>query len=298
VDVHLVDGTYELFRQHFGQPSRLSSDGSEVAATRGVLTTVLSMIEGGATFIGVATDHVIESFRNDLWLGYKTSKGVPAELLAQFPLLEAGLVAMGVTVWPMIELEADDAIASVAVIAAEDVRVHQIRIYSPDKDLAQCVRSQRVVQVDRRSGAVIDESGVWEKFGVAPTSIADWLALVGDAADGFPGLPGWGKRSAAQVLAHYGSIDAIPDTIGEWNADLRRAVRGSANLAVTLAAGRHLALLFRELATLRVDRSLLHSVETLQWRGPSAEFDEVGALLRDARLVQRAAVIASSRLGH
>jgi 5'-3' exonuclease len=296
VDVHLVDGTYELFRHHFGQPSRLAVDGTEIAATYGVLSTVLAMLEDGATHIGVATDHVIESFRNDLWPGYKTSAGVPPELLAQFPLLEQCLEALGVTVWPMTELEADDALASVAAVAADDGAVGQVRIYSPDKDLAQCVRAQCVVQVDRRTGTVTDEAGVWEKFGVAPTSIPDWLALVGDSADGFPGLHGWGKRSAARVLAHYRSLDAIPDTVADWDVDLRHQVRSAASLAATLAGERELALLFRELATLQVRRSLLEHVDGLRWRGPTVAFAEACALLRAPRLAERA-VAAASRPG-
>jgi len=295
--VQLIDGTYELFRHHFGQPSRLAADGSEIAATRGVLTTVLMSLERGATHIGVATDHVIESFRNALWPGYKTSAGVPDALLAQFPVLELCLEAMGVTVWPMTDLEADDALASAAAVAADDPRVATVQIMTPDKDLAQCVRGNRVVQVDRRSGAVTDEDGVWEKFGVAPTSIPDWLALVGDAADGFPGLSGWGKRSAAQVLARYGTIDAIPAAVADWDPELRRQVRNSAGLAARLVDEHDLALLFRELATLRVDRALLSDVSRLEWRGPTPAFADVAALLRDARLAERAQVAASRRNG-
>ena len=295
MDVHLVDGTYELFRQYFGQPSRLAADGTEIAATRGVLSTLVSMLEDGATHIGVATDHVIESFRNDLWLGYKTGEGVATELRAQFPILELCVEALGMTVWPMTELEADDALASAAAVAADDPRVDQVRIWSPDKDLAQCVRDRRVVQVDRRTKSVIDETGVWEKFGVAPNSIPDWLALVGDSADGYPGLSGWGKRSASQVLAQYGSIDAVPDSVGDWSPVLRRQVRNAATLAARLAADREMALLFRELATLRVERSLLPGADLLEWTGPTAAFADVGVLLRDARLVERAASLAATR---
>jgi 5'-3' exonuclease len=295
VDVHLVDGTYELFRHHFGQPSRKGPDGNEIAATRGVLLTALSMLEEGATHIGFATDHVIESFRNDLWPGYKTSQGVPPELLAQFPLVERSLRALGVTLWPMVDLEADDALASAAAGASADGRVDQVRIYSPDKDLAQCVHGTQVVQVDRRTGNIVDEHGVWEKFGVGPASIPDWLALVGDSADGFPGLSGWGKRSASEVLAHYGSIDAVPDAVAEWDPDVRRGVRNAANLAARLAAERELALLFRRIATLRVDPNLLTDVDELEWRGPSQAFGEVAAALRDPRLEERA-VAAAARL--
>lgn len=295
VDVHLVDGTYELFRHHFGQPSRLASDGTEIAATRGVLATVISMLESGVTHIGVATDHVIESFRNDLWPGYKTSSGVPAELLAQFPMIELALEALGVTLWPMVDLEADDALASAAAVAADDRRVTQVRICTPDKDLAQCVRDGRVVQLDRRAGTVLDEEAVLEKYGVEPASIPDWLALVGDSADGFPGLAGWGKRSAAVVLAHYRTIDAIPDEPGEWDPDVRKQVRGSASLASRLAGERELALLFRELATLRIERDVLDDVDDLAWTGPTPAFPEVCALFGDERLAERADVVGRRR---
>ena len=296
MDVYLVDGTYELFRHHFGQPSRLSADEQEIAATRGVLSSVLGLLESGVTHLGVATDHVVESFRNELWPGYKTSAGMPPELLAQFPLLEDALEAFGVTVWPMVELEADDALASAAAVAADDRRVGQVRICTPDKDLAQCVTGTRVVQFDRRADAVVDEAGVWAKFGVAPSSIPDWLALVGDSADGFPGLAGWGKKSASTVLAHYGSIDAVPDKLSEWDPALRSAVRGAAGLADRLAEERELAALFRVLATLRVERALLDNVDDLAWRGPTAAFDKVGALLRDERLGERAALVAAGRV--
>ncbi|MHB1777427.1 MAG: 5'-3' exonuclease [Acidimicrobiales bacterium] len=297
MDVHLVDGTYELFRHHFGQPSRTAADGTEIAATRGVLFTVVGMLEDGATHLGVATDQVIESFRNDLWPGYKTSEGVPAELLAQFPVLERSLEALGVVLWPMRELEADDALASAAAVAADDDRVEQVVICTPDKDLAQSVRKRRVVQLDRRSGAVTDEDGVWQKFGVAPASIPDWLALVGDTADGFPGLRGWGKRSAAQVLAHYGGIEAVPDDVAHWPPELRRTVRGAANLAATLAGSRDRAMLFRRLATLRVERALLGDVDQLEWRGPTAAFGEVCALLGAPRLAERAEAVAARPVG-
>ena len=296
MEVHLVDGTYELFRHHFGQPSRRASDGTEIAATRGVLSTVLSMLEGGATHIGVATDHVIESFRNAMWSGYKTGEGVAPELSAQFPVLELCLEALGMKVWAMTDLEADDALASAAAVAADDRRVRRVLICTPDKDLAQCVRGERVVQLDRRTGTVIDEDGVRAKFGVAPASIPDWLALVGDSADGFPGLPGWGKVSASQVLARYGSIDAIPDAAATWDPALLRKVRSAGGLAAGLAGDRGTAGLFRELATLRVDRSLLGDVDELAWSGPTAACAETAALLRDPRLAERAASLASSRL--
>jgi 5'-3' exonuclease len=293
VDVYLLDGTYELFRHHFGQPSRLSAAGAEIAATRGVVSTVLAMFEAGVTHLGVATDHVVESFRNDLWPGYKTSEGMPPELLAQFPLVEEALVALGVVVWPMTELEADDALASAAAVADDDPRVDQVRICTPDKDLAQCVRATRVVQFDRKAGSSCDEKGVWEKFGVAPSSIPDWLALVGDSADGFPGLAGWGKRSASAVLAHYATIDEIPSKVADWDASVRTQVRNAAGLAARLVAERELALLFRRLATLQVERDLLRDVEDLAWRGPTPAFAEMGELLRDPRLAERALAAAA-----
>ena len=296
MQIHLVDGTYELFRHHFGQPSRLSSADQEIAATRGVISSVLSMLEDGATHIGVATDHVIESFRNELWPGYKTSAGMPEELVAQFPLLEEAMEALGVTVWPMVDVEADDALASAAFVTARDERVEQVRICTPDKDLAQCVSGSRVVQLDRRAGTVVDEAGVWEKFGVGPSSIPDWLALVGDSADGFPGLAGWGKKSAATVLAHYGTLDAIPDTVSAWDPGVRAAVRNAAGLAVRLAEERELAMLFRVLATLRIDEDLLGSVDELAWAGPTPAFAPICALVRDDRLEQRAETLAA-RLG-
>ncbi len=298
MDVYLVDGTYELFRHHFGQPSRLSAEGTEIAATRGVLSTVVAMLESGVTHVGVATDHVVESFRNDLWPGYKTSAGMPPELLAQFPFLEQSLEALGVRVWAMTELEADDALASAALVAGDDDAVGRVLICTPDKDLAQCVRQDRVVQLDRRSGTVVDEKGVWEKYGVAPTSIPDWLALVGDSADGFPGLAGWGKRSASVVLAHYGSIDAVPDDLAAWDPEVRGAVRNAAGLATRLAAERELALLFRRVATLRLERSLLGHVEDLEWSGPTGAFESVCATVRDGGLAKRAASVASARRHH
>ena len=293
--VHLVDGTYELFRQHFGRPSSRTEGGAEIAATRGVVTSVLSMLGADATHLGVATDHVIESFRNDLWPGYKTSEGVPPELLAQFELVEAALVALGVVVWPMVELEADDALGSAAAVAGDDEAVEQVVICTPDKDLAQCVVGQRVVQLDRRAATVIDEDGVWEKFGVAPASIPDYLALVGDSADGFPGLPGWGKRSAAVVLSHYGHLGAVPDDVSDWDPGVRSAVRGAPRLAETLATGRDLAGLFCDLATLRVDRSLLAGVGELAWTGPTADFPAVCDLLGAPALADRAAALAEGR---
>jgi len=291
--VHLVDGTYELFRQFFGQrrQGRPAADGKEVGATWGVVASVVAMLESGERHIGVATDHVIESFRNDLWPGYKTGAGVAPELRAQFELVEEALVALGVRVWPMVELEADDALASAAHVCAADPRVEQVAIWTPDKDLGQCVVENRVVQFDRRKRLVIDAAGVHEKFGVWPASIPDWLALVGDSADGFPGIAGWGKRSAATVLDHYGSLEAIPLDVSSWDAEVARRVRAGV-LAGALAEGFELALLFRELARLVIEPSLLASAEELEWAGPRADFATVCAYLDDPGLAERAAALA------
>ena len=292
MEVHLVDGTYELFRQFFGQPSRAADDGAEIGAARGVVLSMMSMLAEGATHLGVATDHVIESFRNDLWPGYKTGAGIEPALRSQFEILETALVALGVTVWPMVELEADDALASAASVAAADPAVDRVIICTPDKDLAQCVVGDRVVQLDRRKGTLSGEDGVWDKFGVAPRSIPDWLALVGDTADGFPGLAGWGKRSASVVLAHYGSIDAVPDDVGQWDDGVRQAVRGAAKLADRLASERPQAELFRVLATLRLDPAVLDDVASLRWQGPSAEFEAVCRHFRDPAMAERALTLA------
>jgi len=289
VRVHLVDGTYELFRHHYGLPAE--SRDSVTAATRGVVATVVGMIADGATHIGVATDHVIESFRNGMWPGYKTSAGMPRELLVQFPLLETALMALGVKVWPMVELEADDALASAAAVGADDKKVDQVAIWTPDKDLAQCVRDKRVVQVDRRSGKVIDVAGVEEKFGVPPESIPDYLALVGDSADGFPGLPGWGAKSSAAVLRRYGHIEDIPDDVADWDGV---NARGAGALAATLAEQRDNALLFKDLATLRIDRSLLEDVDQLRWTGMTDVFPEVCKQIDAAGLLDRAKSLSPS----
>ena len=293
MDVYLVDGTYELFRQYFGQPPRRADDGREIGAVRGVLLSLLGMIEGGATHVGVATDHVVESFRNDLWPGYKTGEGIEAALSSQFGLLETALEALGLVVWPMVELEADDALASAAWRAAQDPAVERVIICTPDKDLAQCVVGRRVVQLDRRKDVLTDEDGVWTKYGVAPRSIPDWLALVGDSADGFPGLAGWGKRSASAVLAHYGTFDAVPDDVADWDPAVRKGLRGAAALAARLADERDRAELFRDLATLRRDPDLLDQVSSLRWRGPTDGFDEFCRLLRDPVLAERAGAVAA-----
>src|SRR5271170_5306419 len=251
--VHLVDGTYELFRHFFGAPPHRNAEGQEVAAVRGVVSSVLQLLGEGATHVAVATDHVIESFRNDLWPGYKTGEGIDPDLWSQAWPLEAALAALGVVVWPMVELEADDALASGAAVADADPEVDQVIICTPDKDLGQCVRGTRIVQLDRRRDTVIDEGGVTAKFGVGPTSIPDYLALVGDSADGFPGLAGWGAKSAAAVLARWEHVEEIPSDWREWGVN----VASPKALSSRLAADREIALLFRVLATLRIDRSLL-----------------------------------------
>lgn len=277
--VHLVDGTYELFRHFYAMPSAKNAAGEEVAAVRGVMHSIRGLVQEGATHIGVATDHVIESFRNHLWAGYKTGEGIAPELWAQFPLLEEGLEAWGLKVWPMVEFEADDALAAAAVKAADDARVEQVIICTPDKDLAQCVRGTRIVQRDRVRRVTRDEAGVVAKFGVPPVSIPDYLALVGDSADGYPGLPGWGAKSAAKVLARWGHVDRIPDDPRRWDVD----VRGAGALAATLAAQRADAMLFRELATLRLDVPVFVSIDELRWQGPTAEVDALRDRLRVAR---------------
>ncbi len=288
--VHLVDGTYELFRYYFALPGHLDDDGMEVDAVRGVLGSVLGLLEDGATHIGVATDHVIESFRNDMWPGYKTSAGVDPELLAQFPLLEDALRALGVIVWAMVDEEADDALAAAARIAADDPRVERVLICTPDKDLAQCVADPRVAQLDRRQRRLFDEAAVREKFGVSPASIPDWLALVGDNADGFPGLPGWGAKSAATVLARYEHLDAIPDDASAWDV----TVRGAPKLAATLVDGQREVMLFRDLATLRADVPV-GTVDEWRWRGPTAALEELSERLGAADLLTRAKKAAEGR---
>ena len=274
--IHLVDGTYELVRHFYALPSAKNQDGEEVAAVRGVMYSIRGLVRDGATHIGVATDHVIESFRNELWPGYKTGDGMDPALWAQFPLLEEGLRAWGLTVWPMVEVEADDALASAAARAALDPRVQQVVICTPDKDLAQCVRGTRVVQQDRVRRTTRDEVGVVARFGVPPASIPDYLALVGDSADGFPGLKGWGPKSAATVLARFGHIDAIPDDHRAWGDGVARA----ASLAATLARDRALALLFRQLATLRTDVPVFETVDDLEWHGPTPALPALRRRLR------------------
>ncbi len=291
MEVYLVDGTYELFRHYYALPSARDENGQEVAAVRGVLASVLGMMKAGATHLGVATDHVIESFRNRVWPGYKTSAGVEPDLLSQFHLLEQVLSAAGIVVWPMVEFEADDALAAAAMVAARDPRVDRVVICTPDKDLAQCVSGQSVVQLNRRTQAILDEAGVVGKFGVMPASIPDYLALVGDAADGYPGLPGWGAKSSAAVLAKFLHLEAIPKDCREWRVN---AANASA-LAATLGSQWERAVLFRTLATLRTDIALFDDVEQLRWTGPTTAFDAFAARLDGARTATKPRVTPASR---
>lgn len=284
MDVHLVDGTYELFRHFFAVPPAKDANGKEVGAVRGVLMSVLGLIEGGATHVGVATDHVVESFRNQLYAGYKTSEGVPETLLAQFPVLEEALDAMGVKVWPMVEYEADDALASAAVKAAVDDRVRQVFICTPDKDLAQCVSGTRVVQLDRMRGILRDEAAVVTKWGVKPESIPDYLAMVGDSADGFPGLPGWGPKAASVTLSQYPHFEDIPKDWRQWPPSLRGAQR----LAGVLFEQWNNALLYRVLATLRLDVPVFETVDELRWSGPRPGFEEWSKFIQTPGLNARA----------
>lgn len=288
--VHLVDGTYELFRHYYALPSHVNANGAEVAGVRGVVGSILSLLNAGATHVAVATDHVIESFRNQLWPGYKDSTGVPENLLAQFEPLEEALRALGVAVWAMIEHEADDALAAGAAMAAADPGVEQVLICTPDKDLAQCVDGVRVVQFDRRKRRILDEAAVVQKYGVAPASIPDYLALVGDDADGFPGLPGWGAKSTATVLARYPHIEDIPERARDWKLD----VRGAARLAATLVQQRDRALLFRRLATLDRAAPVSGSVAALAWRGPTPEVGAICEGLEAPELARRAEKLAAS----
>jgi 5'-3' exonuclease len=287
VRVHLIDGTYELFRQHFGQAGR-HTETVPFAATIGVVASTLQLVSDGATHLGVASDHVIESFRNDMWAGYKTSAGMDPELLEQIPLMEQALVSAGFTTWAMVEYEADDALGAAAAVADADPRVTQALIVTPDKDLGQCVRGNRVVQFDRRKGEILDEAAVTAKFGVGPASIADYLALVGDSADGYPGLAGWGSKSAATVLAKFGSIVDIPASSGDWGLP---ALRGAEKLAVTLRDNLELALLFRRIATIEVDVPV-GKVDDWQWKGPTPGFAAICDQLGAPHLVERAERIA------
>lgn len=289
--VHLIDGTYELFRQHFGRPGHINAAGNEVGAVRAVLRGMLSLLEEGATHVGVATDHVVESFRNELYAGYKTGEGMDPVILAQFGPLEDGLRALGCVTFAMVEYEADDALAAAAAVAAADPRVDKVLICTPDKDLAQCVTAGRVLQFDRRQQKIFDVQDVVEKFGVLPESIPDWLALVGDAADGFPGLPGWGAKSAAAVLARYVHLEQIPRAPGQWDI----TVRGGAKLARTLIDHFEDALLFRTLATLALDAPTVDNVDELRWTGPTADLPAVAKVLDAPDLVTRAKSLEAAR---
>ena len=291
MEVHLIDGTYELFRHYFAVPSRRGPSGAEVAAAGGVLDSMLGLLEDGATHVGVATDREIRSFRNALYAGYKAGEGVDPELLAQFPILETVLEAAGFTVFAMVEHEADDAMATAAAIAERDERVEKIWICTPDKDLAQCVSDPRVVQFDRRQELEYDEAGVIEKFGVPPESIPDYLGLTGDSADGFPGLPGWGAKSAATVLARYGHLEAISDDVEDWDVQ----VRGAARLAETLARERDTAMLFRRIATLVRDVPGFGTVDDWEWRGPTDDLEKVCVALGRPQTAERVRRIAAAR---
>jgi 5'-3' exonuclease len=290
MDIYLIDGTYELFRHYYALPSARDQNGREVAAVRGVLASVQGMIKDGATHIAVATDHVIESFRNELWPAYKTGEGIDPDLWAQFPLLEEVLASAGIVVWPMVEFEADDALAAAAEAAARDARVDHVIICTPDKDLAQCVRGSRVVQLDRRKRVTRDEAGVIQKFGVSPVSIPDYLALVGDTADGYPGLPGWGAKSSAAVLAKFIHLESIPADYREWHVN---AASASA-LAATLSREQERALLFRTLATLRTDIALFDDVDELRWNGPTPAFAALAVRLDAAVTDARRPVLRSA----
>ena len=285
--VHLVDGTYELFRQHFGSAAR-HGDRGPFAAAAGVVASTLALVEDGATHIGIASDHTIESFRNDLWPGYKTSEGMDPEILHQIPVMERLLEAAGFTVWAMVDYEADDALAAAAAVADADERVEQVLIVTPDKDLGQCVRGDRVVQFDRRNREILNAAAVRAKFGIGPESIADYLGLVGDTADGFPGLPGWGAKSASLVLARYGHIEDIPPAAGQWDVP---GLRGAAQLSATLQAQLADALLFREIATVVTDIDV-GTVDDWRWSGPSAELESMAADVGAPGLISLAARLA------
>jgi 5'-3' exonuclease len=291
MDIHLIDGTYELFRHFYAVPSAKDTRGQEIGAVRGVLGSILSLIEGGATHVGVATDHVIESFRNDLYLGYKTSEGVDPALLSQFPILEEALQSMGVPVWPMIEFEADDALASAAAKAAQDDRVRQVIICTPDKDLSQCVVGSRVVQLDRQRKTLRDEAGVIAKFGIKPSSIPDYLAVVGDSADGYPGISGWGSKTAAAVLSQYPHLEDIPKDWRHWYP-----IRRARPLAESLFAAWQDALLFRTLATLRVDVPVFSSIHDLLWRGAAEDFKHTCERMHPTDLFRRASAKKGSQI--
>lgn len=289
MQVHLVDGTYELFRYHFALPSHVTAAGQEVGATRGVAGSMLGLLEDGATHVGIATDHVIESFRNELYAGYKDGSGIEPELKSQFPRLEELLGALGFVVWPMVRHEADDALGAAALIAQADERVERVYICTPDKDLGQCVGG-KVFQMDRRKGLTFGVSEVTEKFGVGPESIADYLGLVGDSADGFPGLAGWGAKSSATVLARYGHIEDIPSNSDDWDV----TVRGAAKLSATLNENLDEALLFRKIATIDTCAPTISNVDELRWTGPRSDLQAVAEQLDATALVARAEKLATA----
>jgi 5'-3' exonuclease len=291
MQVHLIDGTYELFRHFYAVPSAKDADGQEIAAVRGVVASVFSMIGAGATHVGVATDHVVESFRNDLYPGYKTSEGVPPELLSQFPVLEEALRQAGIVVWPMVYYEADDALASAAAQAALDPSVQQVLICTPDKDLSQCVVGTRVVQLDRRREILRDEAGVEAKFGVKPQSIPDYLAMVGDSADGYPGISGWGPKAAALAFSQYAHLEDVPKDWREWHPSIRRARQ----LSESLFAGWNDAVLFRMLATLRLDVPVFGSLDELRWREPLPEFEKICGRMNAFDLLRHVSKLAGDR---
>jgi 5'-3' exonuclease len=289
--VYLVDGTYELFRHYFAVPPAQNGDGVEIGAVRGVVRSMLFMLEGGVTHLGVATDHVVESFRNGLWPGYKTGAGVAPDLLAQFPILEDALEALGVVVWPMVEFEADDALAAAASEAS--AYAEQVVICTPDKDLSQCVSGDLIVQLNRRTNVTLNEAGVTAKFGVPPASIPDYLALVGDSADGYPGLPGWGAKTTAAVLAKFGCIEDIPEKSSAWDLP----IRGGPVLAATLNEQRDLALLFKDLATLRTNVPVRATADRLRWLGPAKTFEQAAKALADPGLLAKARAIFARTAG-
>lgn len=292
MDVYLVDGTYELYRHFYALPEATDDSGQEIAATRGVINSVVSMLERGATHIGVATDHVIESFRNDLYDGYKTGDGVPAEIMSQIAIVEESLRALGVLVWPMVEFEADDALAAAAVKAAALENVNQVLICTPDKDLCQCVSGSKIVQLDRRrDNAIRNEDGVIAKFGVKPDSIPDYLALVGDTADGYPGLAGWGEKGAATILAQYHHLEKIPKDISMWPT-----IRGATKLAATLFGQWNDALLYRDLATLRLDVPVFNHIDELKWQGPAEGFEAVCERLKAKNTFKRIQKLLSPKV--
>lgn len=293
MNVYLIDGTYELFRHFFAVPPSKNDSGQEIGAVRGVLISVFSMIDAGATHLGVATDHVVESFRNELFPDYKTSEGVAPELLSQFPILEAALESMGVLVWPMTYFEADDALASAGAKAAADEGVQQVVICTPDKDLSQCVVGTRVVQLDRRRNILRDEAGVVEKFGVKPESIPDYLAVTGDSADGYPGISGWGPKAASLALSKYAHLEQIPKDWQHWDPSIRRA----RPLAESLFGAWDEALLYRTLATLRLDAPVFNLVDDLRWKGPRDNFEQVCEQLRAPDLYRRVSAKPVSKSG-